>query len=262
VHDPATGALLVQPSGLRFAKLDTGAKPDPHTFDRISWKPDVTFLTSDQQLDALAAASAADKVQLVVDLIAHKKPTRKILEVRLDPTDASSLWLNGRDTSSRAAYAGYTFSSSVQSLVAAQTKHGAARDAEFFLLILAKDGLSLPHKSETYDLAIVEFPTNRSWCRLSAAGAEGADWGEGFCTRGPDQPGRCSLGHRVNQRQRQRLRGLGHALNSEEGDPLLPSSSGSVAPGTPAVPSVTQPTTQRSSRTALDNRATLLLLRR
>ena len=45
VYDSESGTFLMQMSGLRFIKLDTGLKPDPHTFDRISWKSDITFLT-------------------------------------------------------------------------------------------------------------------------------------------------------------------------------------------------------------------------
>jgi len=158
VHDPDTGALLVQLAGLRFAKLDTGVKPDPHTFDRISWKPDITFLTR-EQLDALPATTGADRIQLVVDLIAHKKPTLKVLEVNLDAADASSLWLEGGDASSRAAYAAYTFSSlGAKSLVSVQTRHEATRDAEFHLLDLTKEALGLPEGVTAYDLVIVSAP--------------------------------------------------------------------------------------------------------
>jgi acyl transferase domain-containing protein len=235
VYDPATGALLVQLSGLRFAKLDTGAKPDPHTFDRISWKPDVTFLTSDQ-LDALGAAGATDKVQLVIDLVAHKKPTLKVLEVSLDPANASSLWLDGGEASSRAAYAGYTFSSSdARSLVAVQTKHEAARDAEFFLLDLAKDGLGLPHKSETYDLAIVRVSDQpvvsvgevlpklkrhigeKAFVLVAQTSQVDAAWGTESAS-GSDSGSEA----------------LARPETPEGGDSLLPSSSGSVVPGTPA----------------------------
>ncbi|KAL8860961.1 MAG: hypothetical protein Q9178_002716 [Gyalolechia marmorata] len=47
VYDPESRALLMEMKGLRFARLDTGNKPDAHTFDRISWKPDITFLSQD-----------------------------------------------------------------------------------------------------------------------------------------------------------------------------------------------------------------------
>lgn len=235
VHDPETGALLVQLAGLRFAKLDTGVKPDPHTFDRISWKPDITFLTRDQ-LTALQAPTGADKVQLVVDLIAHKKPTLKVLEVNLDPVDASSLWLEGGDASSRAAYAAYTFSSSsAKSLVSVQTNHEAARDAEFHLLDLGKEALGLSEGLNAYDLVIIRSPekpdvdvgevlealkprvSERAYVLLVQTNQLESSWGTASSS-GSD--------------------GIPEVLPTpgtpEELDSLLHSAAGSAAPGTPA----------------------------
>lgn len=155
VHDPATGALIVQLTGLRFAKIDMAARADPHMFERVSWKPDITFL-SGPQLDALPATTPWDKVQLVVDLIAHKKPVLKVLEISLDPDDRSSVWFGGGDTSARSAYAGYIFGClDVKSLVAVESKHETARHAEFHLLDFAKPAMGLPEGSQGYDLVIV-----------------------------------------------------------------------------------------------------------
>ncbi len=155
VHDPVTGALIVQLAGLRFAKIDMAAKPDPHVFEYVSWKPDITFLSEDQ-LDALPAATAWDKVHLVLDLVAHKKPLLKVLEISLDPDDTSSMWFEGGDPPSRSAYAGYTFASlDAKSLVAVESKHETARDAEFHLLDPAKPSMGLPESSRSYDLVVV-----------------------------------------------------------------------------------------------------------
>ena len=77
-------------SGLRFNKLDTGLKPDPHTFNRISWKPDITFLTQNQ-LAYLSTTDSVTKINMIVDLIAHKKPALRILEMNLETTDALCL---------------------------------------------------------------------------------------------------------------------------------------------------------------------------
>ncbi|KAJ4293054.1 hypothetical protein N0V88_005718 [Collariella sp. IMI 366227] len=157
VHDPTTGALLVQLSGLRFAKLDTGPKTDPHTFDRISWKPDITFLTQDQ-LDKLPAPTPDDKIQLVLDLIAHKKPRLRVLEV-VDSEVSSTFWLDGGDKSSRTAYAAYTFACfNPKSIVSVQTKHETSRDTDFHLLDSDTPLLGLPKHGDPYDLVIIRSP--------------------------------------------------------------------------------------------------------
>ncbi|KAI9688389.1 MAG: Type I Iterative PKS [Bathelium mastoideum] len=155
VYDSDTGALLMQMSGLHFAKLDTGLKPDPHTFDRISWKPDITFLTQDQ-LTYLPAPTPAAKIDILIDLIAHKKPALKVLEVNLDTTDTSCLWFEAGDASSRAAYIAYDFASSnAKSLISAQTKNNAQRDSSFLMINTSKETLGLAQAA--YDLIIVKI---------------------------------------------------------------------------------------------------------
>ncbi|KAK3903543.1 putative polyketide synthase protein [Staphylotrichum tortipilum] len=155
VHDPATGAMIVQLAGLRFAKIDMAAKVDPHTFELVSWKPDITFL-SDDQLVALPAATPWDKVQLVLDLIAHKRPMLKVLEIGLDSDETSSTWFGGGDARTRSAYAAYTFASTdAKNLVAVESRHETARDAEFHLLDPTKPAMGLPESSRGYNLVIV-----------------------------------------------------------------------------------------------------------
>lgn len=155
VYDSESGAVLMQMSGLRFAKLDTVAKPDPHTFDRISWKADISFLTQDQ-LRQSPVTTSATQIDIIVDLIAHKKPALKVLEINLDTTDSSCLWFDGGDPSTRAAYLKYDFSSSdAKSLINAQSEHEAHRDSSFFMMNPTREALGLPQT--TYDLAIVKF---------------------------------------------------------------------------------------------------------
>lgn len=156
VYDPSSGALLVQLSGLRFAKLDTGLKPDPHTFDRVSWKPDISFLHQ-EHLDSLPADTPAAKIDLVVDLIAHKNPALRVLEINLDATDTSSLWFDAGDSASRAAYLEYHFGSpDARATVAAQTKHEGRRDSLFHVLNPAKEAFGLPVSESAFDLVIVQ----------------------------------------------------------------------------------------------------------
>ncbi|KAI1081716.1 hypothetical protein F5B20DRAFT_579046 [Whalleya microplaca] len=155
VYDSTTGTLLMQLQGLHYSKLGVGAGPDPHTFDYVSWKPDITFLTQDQ-LPYLTSEQPS-KLDMVIDLIAHKRPALKVLEINLDPTDTSSLWFS-TDFSARSAYFQYDFSSiDAKSLVRVQTQHESRRDTSFLLANLSKEVFGLD-PSIAYDLAIVKAP--------------------------------------------------------------------------------------------------------
>lgn len=155
VYDPETGALAVKMSGLRFVELDTGVKADPHTFDQIAWKPDITFLTQDK-LSQLPASSPSDRIHHVIDLVAHKQPALRVLEVNLDAADTSSLWFDVSDASSRAAYGEYALASiNGRSLVDVQTQHEEKRNTSFLLLNASAQGLDLP--KESYDLTILKL---------------------------------------------------------------------------------------------------------
>ncbi len=45
LYDAETGAVLMHLKGLNYAKLDADPKPDPHVFDSVQWRPDITLLT-------------------------------------------------------------------------------------------------------------------------------------------------------------------------------------------------------------------------
>ncbi|KAK0635463.1 hypothetical protein B0T17DRAFT_485578 [Bombardia bombarda] len=154
VYDSKTGALLVQMSGLRFAKLDVIQKPDPHVFDTVSWKPDITFLSQDKWA-RLDSATSETEVSTIIDLVAHKKPALKVLEVSLDPADASSIWFETEDESARIAYVQYDFASSdAKDLIGIQSKYESKRNSSFLLVNPTEESLGLPADS-VYDLAIV-----------------------------------------------------------------------------------------------------------
>lgn len=156
VFDSKSGEFLMHIHGMRYAKLDAGntKSDETHVFERVSWKPDISFLTQDQ-LAYLPAEDSASKIDLVVNLIAHKKPALKVLEVNLEPEDLSNIWFEAGDASSRAAYVEYSFASSdAKSLISMQSKHESQRNSSFQLLNTSKDGLGL--LDEVYDLAIVK----------------------------------------------------------------------------------------------------------
>ena len=158
VYDPDTGSLLLQLNGLRYHKLDTGeGSQATHVYNRVIWKPDVTFL-SQVQLPSLEIEKPTSKLNHVIDLVAHKKPGLKVMEVNLSLNDTSSIWFEVRDKSSRAAYQQYLFvSADPNSLISVQAEYEGQRKTEFSLLDMANPELK-PSQSD-FDLVIVKGPT-------------------------------------------------------------------------------------------------------
>ena len=157
IHDPQSGALIMRVRGIGITRLDVEPKPDPHVFQTVTWKPDVSLLTQDQLMYLSAFGDSSSRLQSVIDLVAYKKPTLKVLEVNLDDEDSSSLWFQDDDTPSRAAYSQYDFASTnATSLVNVQKASESKKNAAFHLLTLGQESLSLPATEPTYDLAIVK----------------------------------------------------------------------------------------------------------
>ena len=155
VYDSESGQLVMRITGLNYTKLDVAPKPDPHTFHSVSWKPDITFLTQDQMM-YLTADRESTKLDTVVNLIAHKKPALKVLEVNLDDTDTSSMWFGVSDFSARAAYSQYDFASSnAKTLVSVEAQYADKGNASFILINPDKEVLGLPTEA-AYDFAIIK----------------------------------------------------------------------------------------------------------
>ena len=157
MHDPESGALFVRARGIRITKLDVGPRPDPHTFHRVSWKPDLLLLSQDQMIHiAPGAETAAARLNSIIDLVAHKKPTLRILEVNFDGEDTSSLWFQTADMSARLAYSKYDFASTAaNALVSVQAQYESRRKTSFFLANSSREALGLT-KEIVYDLAIIK----------------------------------------------------------------------------------------------------------
>ncbi|KAK3348484.1 putative polyketide synthase [Neurospora tetraspora] len=160
LHDPETGSLYFQARGMTYVKIDVERQPDPHTFDFVSWKPDISLLTQDQlmYLDPEDVGQAF-KVDAVIDLIAHKKPLLRVLEVNLDEADTSSLWFSPTDMSSRLACSGYGLATTRSTTMAAlKAELGCHKDAAFHLISPDKKALGLVERRR-YDLVIVKSHT-------------------------------------------------------------------------------------------------------
>ncbi|OQE88936.1 hypothetical protein PENNAL_c0015G05170 [Penicillium nalgiovense] len=160
IHDSATGAPILKVKGLNYVKLDTDEKPDPHVFQRVTWKPDITLLT-EHQLRILSANSAG-QLDTILNLIAHKNPTLKVLELNVDESDVSMLWFAGENQVVRGAYAQYDFATAdAKTLVNVMSANESKRDTAFHLMNASKDALDLASTETTYDLAIVKVQKDK-----------------------------------------------------------------------------------------------------
>lgn len=156
VHDPDNGALFARVKGLHYVKLDTHDQIDPHVFLTSSWKPDISLLTPDQLTRLLGGLE--DPVGMLIDLIAHKLPNLKVLEISIDADKAatSTLWFPGDRDAARAAYNQYDFiSSNAQGNVALQEAHKAQSKATFHLTTSIQNALGTVSISKPYDLIII-----------------------------------------------------------------------------------------------------------
>lgn len=157
VYDPQTGVMILKLEGLRYHELDTGIEMHAaHTYTRITWKPDITFLSQDQLL-SFPSDGGASKIQDVIDLIAHKNPSLKVIEVNVSIVDTSCFWFE-RATPARAAYSSFHFSSSdAKTLISVQSDYGMRTATSFKLQNLTQTDFS-PAEAD-YDLAIIKVPT-------------------------------------------------------------------------------------------------------
>ncbi|KAI1174465.1 hypothetical protein F4777DRAFT_579896 [Nemania sp. FL0916] len=157
MHDPKSGSLFVRVRGLHVAKLDVDSKPDPHTFHSVTWRPDISILTQDQ-LARLESRMPRDlsKVEHAIDLVAHKNPLLRVLEINLTPGDSSCLWFQTSDFPVRSGYSKYDFGSiDAKAVVEVETEYESRRKIAFSLLDLSHQAFGLAGKS-IYDLVIIK----------------------------------------------------------------------------------------------------------
>ncbi|KLU90910.1 hypothetical protein MAPG_09435 [Magnaporthiopsis poae ATCC 64411] len=166
VHDPDSGELLMRARGIHVTKLDAGIRGPSHTFNRLCWKPDISLLTEDQLAHLTLTAAddqTASKLDVVIDLVAHRKANLKVLEVDLVGGEgASSAWFQAAADSSaslRAAYSRYDFASTdANSLVEIQARYGSHGRTSFFLANAAASGALGLTVDVQYDLVLVKSP--------------------------------------------------------------------------------------------------------
>lgn len=172
VYHPSSGALLLKVSGLRYHKLDTREDPYAmHRYSRLTWKPDITHLTQDGLSSYVEKSHSSSRctntenpstdIDRVINVIAHKKPNLRVIEINMIPKDTMSLWLEGHRSgkSIRASYSKYQFvSPDASTLIEAQKKHASNRNTGFDLLDAALDAGGSEGSGHGFDLMIVRLP--------------------------------------------------------------------------------------------------------
>ncbi|KAB8201907.1 hypothetical protein BDV34DRAFT_228866 [Aspergillus parasiticus] len=97
VYDPTTGALLIRMTGLSSHRIDLGIDPiTRHTLVHDVLKPDISMLNVEavQQLGQVHT----NMTPLLLELMVHKKPTLKVLELDLGTREPGSLWFESLET--------------------------------------------------------------------------------------------------------------------------------------------------------------------
>lgn len=106
VYDHDTHMPLVQIKGLRYHKLDAHDDPaDTHSYMRLAWKPDISYLTGEalQRYFRPASANSGTQSSLpqpgkdspTLDILVHRDPAADVLEINL-LNDTESMWVSNR----------------------------------------------------------------------------------------------------------------------------------------------------------------------
>ncbi|KAI0439056.1 PKSKA1 [Xylaria telfairii] len=162
LYNPATGALLFEMKGLTTGAIEAREEQGlGHSFTYVKWAADISLLLSgpEPKLRAyLEQTYKTTRLQGLLDLVAHKNPKLKVLELTLGPNDYSSLWIQGEVNPIRAACSGYYFAlSDPTALVRARELISPrTQDADLSLLDLTNsEAIGAP---QSFDLVIVRVP--------------------------------------------------------------------------------------------------------
>ncbi|KAF5878019.1 putative polyketide synthase protein [Botrytis fragariae] len=174
VYHPASGDLLLQLEGLKFAELETSEDEKPvHTFTHLLWDADISLLLSKPEprvknileerfikasSHTMAKMTKQERiVQDLLGLIAHKNPRLTMAELNLDSTNESSLWLDEK-CPKRAACSLYHFATTdPKVLLGVQEKHqSSSSNIGFGMVDLTKAGYVL--SGTEFDLILIKIP--------------------------------------------------------------------------------------------------------
>lgn len=178
VYDVDNGRLVFRLRGLHYHALDSAPEAQlQHTFTRLVWNPDVTFLAAGRLREDLAAAvsrsssssaltggaaGAAQAAGRLIDLVAHKQGYVRVLE-KAHGSSSSSLWLDSiKALASETSQIGSEYCLSLATQdggLEARAKYGAAGGIKF---VVHDDPKAADDAEGPFDVAIVQvcFPLN------------------------------------------------------------------------------------------------------
>lgn len=162
LYDPKDGTLLFEMKGLTTRDIETSEEEGPrHLFTHVAWEADVQALLSTSESNSKLKEYIIENdktTQDLIDLVAHKIPTLKVLEINLEPKDTSSLWVQEETNPIRVASSQYHFTvSDPTTLVTVQKEVSPhVSNAQFSLLELSQATAVVADVQ--FDLAIVKAP--------------------------------------------------------------------------------------------------------
>ncbi|KAH8203671.1 hypothetical protein TruAng_002201 [Truncatella angustata] len=171
VYHPGTGTLILDMKGLRYTELDSTKESTlGHTYAQLTWDVDIDMLsqtTFENVVEQVANANNGEEspntlaaAQKIMSLAAHKNPNLNVLEINLNPTDISSLWLRHHDHC-RMTFSQYRFlSDNAHCVVAAREAHAnlITPKVDFVMLDLTKPFTEFVNK---FDFVIIKTTPGR-----------------------------------------------------------------------------------------------------
>lgn len=162
VYDPASRDLLFEVTGIHYHQLEVlGSSRGIETFCRTQWKPDIAHLNGDILNNSSVLGQDDPQtatMNQLMDMVTHKTPNLRILEVNMSAEDTTSTWLDGDfNKQSRAACKEYTFASSdPASLLSAEEKYSMNGNINFDLIDLTRP-VPASEDLAKFDLIIVKL---------------------------------------------------------------------------------------------------------
>ena len=183
VYDPRSGGLIIQLKGISMTSIETGGNNfQSYKYTRMEWMPDIYHLDSDDKIRKAIqrpTTSIENHVHDVLDLVAHKRPNLRALEIDLTSGQAHSVWFSGSAANQavRAAARNFTYASDrPEHVLSAQDLYSQlppAQASQFVLLPIASTSFVAPLELSKFDLVLVrtsELTTLQS-AKLLAANA-------------------------------------------------------------------------------------------
>lgn len=179
VYDVDSRQLVFRLQGLHYHALDyTSETQLRHTYTRMSWNPDVTFLSAaqlrKQLVEVFENSDLPDSTQALyaarrlIDLVVHKQGYVRLLE-RAHRDSSSSMWLDSiKPLVSETSSVGCEYRLCLPTQEAdleARTRYSAAGAVEF--VVDNEEPKSPPgDEGDAFDVAIIQVCS----CRLSSSG--------------------------------------------------------------------------------------------